>query len=118
MLLVGTADSAAIRATRVICIFLMMSVHLVPGPSGVSFVTHGPGAPIGDVWLGYFGRASVATLSLVSGFLVAGSFGCRFQWWFTSGNWIWFYHCRRLFNNRRRWRCHNSGLNLVVHRLF
>lgn len=75
MLLVGTADSAAIRATRVICIFLMMSVHLVPGPSGVSFVTHGPGAPIGDVWLGYFGRASVATLSLVSGFLVAGSFG-------------------------------------------
>lgn len=52
----------------------MMSVHLVPGPSGISFVTAGAGSPIGDIWLGYLGRASVAALSLISGFLLAGTF--------------------------------------------
>ena len=66
--------SAAIRVLRVLCIFFMMSVHLVPGASGVSFVTGGAGRAIGEIWLGFLGRASVATLSLVSGFLLVSSF--------------------------------------------
>ena len=52
----------------------MMSVHLVPGPSGVSFMTDGAGSLIGEIWLGFLGRASVATLSLISGFLLVSSF--------------------------------------------
>ena len=69
----GAADSAAIRVIRVVCIFLMMSVHLVPGPARVSFVTQGAGSLIGAVWLDVLGRASVATLSLISGFLLVGA---------------------------------------------
>jgi len=74
---VSAVDSAAIRIVRVLCIFFMMSVHLVPGPSGLSFVTRGPGSPLGLIWLDFLGRASVATLSLVSGFLLASRFETR-----------------------------------------
>lgn len=74
MIRVSAADSAAIRIVRVLCIFRMMSVHLVPGPFGLSFVTRGAGSALGLVWLDFLGRASVATLSLVSGFLLASRF--------------------------------------------
>ena len=70
---VHTLDSAVIRVARVLCIFFMMSVHIFPGPSNASFVTHGEGAFIGFVWLTFLGRASVTTLSLVSGYLLVSA---------------------------------------------
>lgn len=70
--MVHARDSAAIRVARVLCIFFMMSVHL-PGAYSASFITQGDGAIIGEIWLNFFGRASVAVLSLVSGFLLFGS---------------------------------------------
>ncbi|MGJ8585065.1 MAG: acyltransferase family protein [Marinosulfonomonas sp.] len=65
-------DSAAIRVTRVLCIFFMISVH-IPGAYGVSYVLQGDGAIFGDIWIRILGRASVAVLSLVSGFLLVGA---------------------------------------------
>ncbi|MEL7454414.1 MAG: acyltransferase [Pseudomonadota bacterium] len=70
---VHTRDSNAIRIVRVLCIFFMTSVHLVPGPSNPSFISQGSGEIIGDIWLSFLGRASVATLSLISGFLLVGA---------------------------------------------
>ncbi len=73
MMAIRELDSAAIRTARVLCIFFMMSVHLFPGPSNASFVTGGDGAIVGAIWLTFLGRASVATLSLISGFLLIGA---------------------------------------------
>ena len=69
---IDARDSAAIRVARVLCIFFMMSAH-IPGAYGVSYVLQGDGAIVGELWIDILGRASVAVLSLVSGFLLVGA---------------------------------------------
>jgi fucose 4-O-acetylase-like acetyltransferase len=63
-------QTTQIQICRVLCIFFMMSVHVNPGASGASFVTTGTFAPLGDIWLNFIGRTSVAALSLISGYLL------------------------------------------------
>lgn len=63
-------ESLQIRIARVICIVLMMSVHVNPGPGQPSAVTTGAYAWLGDIWIDILGRASVAALSFVSGYLL------------------------------------------------
>lgn len=55
---------------RVLCIFFMMSVHVPPGLEQPSAVTAGTYALVGQVWGEFLGRASVATLSFISGYLL------------------------------------------------
>mgnify|MGYP005860015789 CR=1 FL=1 len=63
-------ESIQIRIARVLCIVFMMSVHVNPGPGQPSAITTGAFAMLGDVWINLFGRASVAALSFISGYLL------------------------------------------------
>lgn len=62
-------ESAMIRSLRVICIFFMLYAHVSPFSPEPSFVRNGSYAWISYVWVDIFSRASVATLSLISGYL-------------------------------------------------
>lgn len=66
----ASLESVQICIARVICIFFMMSVHVNPGPGQSSAVTNGFFAPIGYVQIDLLGRASVAALSFISGYLI------------------------------------------------
>ncbi len=63
-------ESTQIRICRVLCIFFMMSVHVNPGLSNPSLVSTGSLALVGAVWGDFLGRASVAALSFISGYLL------------------------------------------------
>lgn len=63
-------EAQLIRLCRVLCIFFMMYVHVSPGLSHASIVSGGELTWLGDVLGHFLGRASVATLSLVSGYLL------------------------------------------------
>lgn len=67
---INKLDSVQIQLCRVICIFFMMSAHITPGPLEASAVMTGDFSVIGEVWIQWLGRSSVATLSLVSGYLM------------------------------------------------
>ena len=58
---------------RVLCIFLMMAVHFGPGHHEPTALNSGPLAALGLVWIDYLSRASVAVLSVISGYLLAGT---------------------------------------------
>ena len=58
------------RFSRVVCIFFMMSVHLYPYGDNPSILNGGLLWPVGMIWVDFLGRASVATLSFVSGYLL------------------------------------------------
>lgn len=59
-----------INICRVLCIFFMMSVHVNPGLSADSVVTTGDYYLLGYLWGNVLGRASVAVLSFISGYLL------------------------------------------------
>lgn len=59
-----------INICRVLCIFFMMSVHVNPGLSADSVVTTGDYSLLGYLWGDVLGRASVAVLSFISGYLL------------------------------------------------
>lgn len=63
--------SKEIRIVRVICIYFMLSVHIYPGLGNLNAAPNTPLYFIGGLWSGVMGRASVAALSLISGFLLA-----------------------------------------------
>lgn len=63
-------ESTQIRICRILCIFFMMSVHVNPGLSNPSLVSTGSLALVGAVWGDFLGRASVAALSFISGYLL------------------------------------------------
>jgi hypothetical protein len=63
-------EAQLIRLCRVLCIFFMMYVHVSPGLSHASIVSGGELTWLGDLLGHILGRASVATLSLVSGYLL------------------------------------------------
>jgi fucose 4-O-acetylase-like acetyltransferase len=67
---VGASESAQIGICRVLCIFFMMSVHVSPGLGQASLVSTGSLAWLGALWGGFLGRASVAALSFVGGYLL------------------------------------------------
>ncbi len=62
--------SVQIRLCRIVCIFFMMSVHVNPGLSSPSAVSTGELWWIGFAWGDILGRASVAALSFISGYLL------------------------------------------------
>lgn len=66
----GLTERRQICICRVICIFFMMSVHVSPGLRTASAVTVGDFALFGEIWGNLLGRASVATLSFISGYLL------------------------------------------------
>jgi fucose 4-O-acetylase-like acetyltransferase len=66
----GVVESDQIRVCRVVCIFFMMSVHINPGPGSPSLMSTGELQWLGGIWMHTFGRASVAALSFISGFLL------------------------------------------------
>lgn len=66
------SESDMIRIARVLCIFFMMSVHVPPG-SEISVINTGGMAWLGTIWQDILGRASVAALSFISGYLLIGS---------------------------------------------
>jgi fucose 4-O-acetylase-like acetyltransferase len=66
----GIDEGAQIRLCRVLCIFFMMSVHVNPGLGKPSVVATGDFWWIGFLWGDVLGRASVAALSFVSGYLL------------------------------------------------
>ncbi|MBE0454234.1 MAG: hypothetical protein IBX58_11190, partial [Roseovarius sp.] len=47
-----------------------MSVHVNPGWTQLSVISSGQFKFIGELWIVFFGRASVATLSFISGYLL------------------------------------------------
>lgn len=47
----------------------MMSVHIPPANATASLLNSGALAPLGTIWIDWLGRASVATLSFISGYL-------------------------------------------------
>lgn len=47
-----------------------MSVHVNPGVAEASFISSGSFKFVGDFWVDFLGRASVATLSFLSGYLL------------------------------------------------
>ncbi len=60
-----------IQICRVFCIFFMMSVHVHPGAGNPSIVSEGGAfALLGAIWSDTLGRASVAALSFISGYLL------------------------------------------------
>jgi hypothetical protein len=63
-------ESTQIRICRVLCIFFMMSVHVSPGLGQASVVSTGGLAWVGMLWGDLLGRASVAALSFISGYLL------------------------------------------------
>lgn len=63
-------EQRQIAICRVVCIFLMMSVHVPPGMGQPSVMTSGDFAWLGAVWADFLGRASVAALSFISGYLL------------------------------------------------
>lgn len=64
-----SVERGQIRLARVICIFFMMSVHVPPGLEQASAITTGDFALLGRIWGDILGRASVASLSFISGYL-------------------------------------------------
>ena len=67
----GSVDeSTQIRNSRVPCIFFMMSVHVNPGLHTASVISTGSFAGLGAIWVDLLGRASVAALSFISGYLL------------------------------------------------
>jgi surface polysaccharide O-acyltransferase-like enzyme len=74
---VNSEDSDQIALLRVLSIMFMMTVHVNPGLSTESAVTTGQFAFVGLVIGDWMGRASVATLSVVSGYLLARSLKLR-----------------------------------------
>ena len=67
---VSGSESAQIGICRVLCIFFMMSVHVSPGLGQASLVSTGSLAWLGTLWGDFLGRASVAALSFISGYLL------------------------------------------------
>lgn len=63
-------ETVQIRICRVLCIFFMMSVHVNPGLSSSSIISTGSLSWVGAVWGDFLGRASVAALSFISGYLL------------------------------------------------
>lgn len=72
---IDTSTSAQIAVVRVICIFFMMSVHVNPGFR--AWQHDGLMQLVGMIEVDLLGRASVSTLGLVSGFLLAATAGRR-----------------------------------------
>lgn len=70
-------DSEIIKTCRVVCIFFMMSVHFYPYDGNNSILNTGSFSVIGEVWINYLGRASVATLSVISGYLLCHSINIK-----------------------------------------
>jgi hypothetical protein len=66
----GADESEQIRICRVLCILFMMSVHVSPGLSKASVISTGSFAWLGLLWGDVLGRASVAALSFISGYLL------------------------------------------------
>lgn len=66
-------DSDMIRFCRVVCIFFMMTVHFYPYESNETIINSGSFEIVGLVFIDFLGRASVATLSLISGYLLSRS---------------------------------------------
>lgn len=67
---VSRSESAQIEILRTLCITMMMWVHVSPGLSNPSFVSTGGSAWIGAFFGDFLGRASVSTLSFLSGYLL------------------------------------------------
>lgn len=67
------ADQQQIEICRVISIAFMMTVHINPGSAQDSFVRAGAASAIGFVLIDVLGRASVAGLSFISGYLLYAS---------------------------------------------
>ncbi|MEO1457575.1 MAG: acyltransferase [Pseudomonadota bacterium] len=67
---IGPADSEQIRLARVICIFFMVSVHFKLGTFSDAINTSAIAYAIEFLWAEVLGRASVALLSFVSGYLL------------------------------------------------
>lgn len=67
-------DSEIMKFCRVVCIFFMISVHFYPYGNNESIINDGSLKIVGLVWIDFLGRASVATLSLISGYLLYRSF--------------------------------------------
>lgn len=67
---IDRTDSQMMGFSRVVCIFFMMSVHFYPYGDKLSILHGGLLWPVGVIWIDFLGRASVATLSFVSGYLL------------------------------------------------
>lgn len=78
------ATSRQIVVCRVLCIFFMMSVHVRPYFDTLTWHRGDAMHWIGTVFVEVFGRASVPTLSVISGFLIALGFGTS-----SLGSFVW-----------------------------
>ena len=67
---ISGADSNVIHVARVICITFMISAHLPPGEETISVINNGNYSFISAIWIDILGRASVPTLSFISGYLL------------------------------------------------
>ena len=68
---IDLAERRQIQVCRVFCIFFMMSVHVHPGAGNPSILSDGASfALLGTIWSDTLGRASVAALSFISGYLL------------------------------------------------
>lgn len=65
---ISQTESDMIRSMRVICIFLMIYAH-VDTSGAASIINTGAYSWVSEYWIDFLARASVATLSFVSGFL-------------------------------------------------
>lgn len=74
--------SRQIGVLRVICIFFVLSVHVNPALDWGNI--QGAWSIIGFFWKDVLGRASVATLSLISGYLLVGSLSKKCLWMFIT----------------------------------
>lgn len=69
-LAISTAESWTIDFVRIVCIGFMVWVHVYPGVREPSFVYNGPAHLLWVVVIDVLGRASVATLSFFSGYVL------------------------------------------------
>lgn len=67
---ISDIESKQIDVARSICIFFMISLHIYPSIQQTSFLYQGELHYIWLVYVGFLGRASVATLSFVSGYVL------------------------------------------------
>lgn len=71
--MIEKTDSEMIKFCRVVCIFFMMTVHFYPYGISETIIDSGNLEIVGIVFIDFLGRASVATLSLISGYLLSRS---------------------------------------------
>lgn len=67
---ISDTESKQIDVARSICIFFMIGVHIYPGVQQTSFLYQGELHNFWLVYVDFLGRASVATLSFVAGYVL------------------------------------------------